>query len=165
MSIAYCGKDTGHSAWDLTYPCKASPKTWDNFSGHMQVEANRLSVENDSSQWIRLEQQGSQSRRSLEEGAESSAQQRRRQGRDLSSMSTALWSQEWHLASVGEGCTVWSGPSRSIPASRALTKRTGMSWKYLPIDKQQHNSQGQCESKEKAHKILYRLQWQFQERC
>lgn len=71
----------------------------------MQVEANRPSVDNDNSQWIRLEQQGSQSVRSLEEGAGSSAQQLRWQGRDLSSLSTALWTRKLHLGSVGEGLT------------------------------------------------------------
>lgn len=63
-------------------------------------------LNNDSSQWIGLEQQDSWSMRSLEEGAGSSTQQRRQQGRDLSSLSTALWAWEQHLASVGEGLTV-----------------------------------------------------------
>lgn len=71
----------------------------------MQVEANRPSVDNDNSRWIRLEQQGSQSMRPLEEGAGSSAQELRWQGRDLSSLSTALWTQERHPGSVGEGLT------------------------------------------------------------
>lgn len=47
----------------------------------------------------------SRSSRALEEGAGSSAQQGRRQGRDLSSLSTALWTQEWHLGSLAEGLT------------------------------------------------------------
>lgn len=47
----------------------------------------------------------SRSSRALEEGAGSSAQQGRRQGRDLSSLSTALWTQEWHLGSLAEGPT------------------------------------------------------------
>lgn len=111
----------------------------------MQVEANRPSVDNDSSQWIRLKQQGSQSMRSLEEEAGSSTQQHRWQDRDVSSLSTALWAREQHLASVGEGVTVCSGLLRSTATSRALTVRTQMSWKCLPTDKQQHNSQGHCD--------------------
>lgn len=55
-----------------------------------------------------------------------------------------------------------SGPLRSITAFRALTERTQMSWKYLPTDKLQHNSQGQREPKQirDPHKrimIIYSL--------
>lgn len=42
----------------------------------------------------------------------------------------------------------WSGPGGSITAFRALPDRTQMSWKYLPPDKWQHNSQGQREPKQ-----------------